>query len=148
MTAQAKEEAKRRGQIVSDDEDKPRRRKKSGAGGSGTSTPRSRARKVVYQTAEEMAGGMAVPATIQKLVDLTGKEVELSSVVGGKMEDELRIAQLARRDLKRFGDEWKSLQEQKKYVDLERGRVRDELALEQDPRLDLSRAINENQAQF
>lgn len=131
MTAQAREEARRRGQIVSDDEDdKRRRRKKATGGGSGASTPRSRAKKVVYQTAEEMAGGMAVPATIQKLVDLQGREVDLSSVVSEKMEDELRIAQLARRDLKRFGDEWKALGEQKKYVDLERGRMKQELAVE------------------
>jgi tuftelin-interacting protein 11 len=134
MTAQAKEEARRRGQIVSDDEDtKEKRRRRKIDGGSGTSTPRSRAaKKVVYQTAEEMAGGMTVPATIQKLVDLQGREVDLSSVVlSGKMEDELRIAQLARRDLKRFGDEWKALGEQKKYVDRERDQMRDELIVEE-----------------
>lgn len=129
MTQQARQEARRRGQIASDDEhDKKPRGTKSG---SGTSTPRSRAKKVVYQTAEETAGGMAVPPTIQKLVDLTGKEVELSSVLGAKMEDELRIAHLARQDLKRFGDEWKSLQAQKKYVELERERTKDKLAEEE-----------------
>lgn len=134
MTEQAKVEARRRGQLVSDDEEdtKRRRSRKIGGTSSGTSTPRSRAKKVVYQTAEEMAGGMNVPVTIQKLVDLQGREVELSSVVGGKMEDEIRIAQLARRDLKRFGDEWRSLQEQKKYIDLERGRTKDELVAEEE----------------
>jgi len=136
MTAQAREEARRRGQILSDDEDEKKvRRRKKGAegGGSGTSTPRSRAKKVVYQTVEEMAGGMAVPATIQKLVDLQGREVDLASAVSGvgKMEDDLRIAQLARRDLKRFGDEFKALEQQKKYIHLERTRVHDELALDE-----------------
>lgn len=126
MTSQAKEEARRRGQLLSDDEDdKKRRGKKSG---SGTSTPRGRAKKVVYQTAEEMAGGMVVPQTIQKLVDLQGREVELSSFAGGKMEDELRIAQMARRDLKRFGDEWKGLQDQRKYVEIEAVRAAGELS--------------------
>ena len=126
MTAQAKEEARRRGQLLSDDEDdKKRRGKKSG---SGTSTPRGRAKKVVYQTAEEMAGGMVVPKTMQKLVDLQGREVELTSFAGGKMEDELRIAQMARRDLKRFGDEWKGLQDQRKYVEIEPVRASSELS--------------------
>jgi len=127
MTAQAKEEARRRGQLLSDDEEDKKRRGKNKSG-SGTSTPRSRAKKVVYQTAEEMAGGMEVPKTIQKLVDLQGREVELSSLGGGKMEDELRIAQMARRDLKRFGDEWKGLQEQRKYVEIEVMRAAGELS--------------------
>ena len=131
MTAQAKEEARRRGQVISDDEDekRARRKKKQMGGGSGTSTPRGRARKVVYQTAEEIAGGMIVPATIQKLVDMQGREVDISSVGAGKMEDERRIAALARRDLERFGAEWKTLQEHRKYLDVEMGRMRDELAV-------------------
>ena len=133
MTAQAREEARRRGQVVDDDDDDERRKGRRRDGTSGTSTPRSRARKVVYQTAEEMAGGMEVPATIQKLVDLQGREVDLSSISsGGKMEDDLRIAQLARRDLKRFGDEWKGLEQQKKYVDLELGRMREALRVEEE----------------
>jgi tuftelin-interacting protein 11 len=132
MTQQAKEEARRKGQVLSDDEDEKKRRRRRG-GESGTSTPRSRARKVVYQTAAEIAGGMEVPATIQKLVDLQGRQVELSSIVSeGKMEDDLRIAQLARRDLKRFGDEWKALDQQKKYVELELGRMVEELRIEEE----------------
>lgn len=135
MTTQAKEEARRRGQLVSDDDSTVRRKKKGmGGGGSGTSTPRGRTKKVMYQTAEELAGGMVVPATIQKLVDMQGREVDISSVGSGsgKMEDERRIAALARRDLERFGGEWRTLQEHRKYVDVEMGRMRDELALEEE----------------
>ena len=81
MTAQAKEEARRRGQIVSDDEDdKRRRRKKVREEDQEHQRLDREPKKVVYQTAEEMAGGMAVPATIQKLVDLQGREVDLNSV--------------------------------------------------------------------
>src|SRR5579871_811530 len=130
MTQQAREEARRRGHVVSDEEDERRGRRK---GGSGTSTPRGRAKKVVYQTAAEIAGGMEVPATIQKLVDLQGREVDLSSLSSnGKMEDDLRIAQLARRDLKRFGDEWKGLEQQKRYIEHELGRMVDELRVEEE----------------
>jgi len=150
MTAQAKQEARRRGQVVSDDEPTVRRKKK-GAGGSGTSTPKGRTRKVVYQTAEEIAGGMVVPPTIQKLVDMQGREVDIASVggggsgVGGKTEDERRIATLARRDLERFGGEWKTLQEHRKYVDLEMGRMRDELLLEEERIRKLEDVISELQ---
>ena len=126
MTQQARDEARRRGQVVSDDEDKPRSRRKQQPG-SGTSTPRSKGKKVVYQTVEEMAGGMVVPPSIVKLVDLQGKEVELNSVLTPKREDDMRVAQLAMRDVKRFGDEFKALQQQREYVELEKTRLKEDL---------------------
>ena len=142
-TEQAKAEAKRRGEVVSEDDEEEysksgqRRRKgklrgEGSGGGSEVSTPRPR--KPKYRTAAEISQdsgvGLHIPSTLQKIVDMTGREAKvLASASSGlsmattqeqiQLDEEHRISEMARNEVESFASEWKSLQDQKKYADLQ-----------------------------
>ena len=111
---------------------------------SGRSTPVSGKRKIQtpkYKTAAEIskdAGGLELPSTLYKLVDMTGpKAREVSSVsemltssianaAGGATPEEvetMKIAKLARREVENYANEWRSLQDRKAYAKMEKPRA-------------------------
>ncbi|BFZ60664.1 hypothetical protein YB2330_001706 [Saitoella coloradoensis] len=140
MTEQAREEARRRGVVFSDDEDdvqKKRKAKINKEGGAGTprmGAGRGRREKEVFRTAEEIAveaGGLVIPPALAKIVDMTGREMKTISASEGvgtpngenKQDVEMKIALMARRELEAYASEWKGLQDQKKYVEQEEKRL-------------------------
>ena len=142
-TDQAKAEAKRRGEVVSEDDEvgqgrsgQRRRKGKLRGDGSGASSEVStpRPRKPKYRTAAEISqdsgAGLHIPSTLQKIVDMTGKEAKvLESASSGlsmtttqeqiQLDEEHRISEMARNEVESFASEWKSLQDHKKYADLQ-----------------------------
>ncbi|TPX25631.1 hypothetical protein DIZ76_011087 [Coccidioides immitis] len=144
---EAKREATRRGEVLEDssDEELARRQKRREArrlgaeGTSGTSTPRG-APKQKYRTARELetdTAGLEIPNVLKSLIDATGKEPKLLTSTAGLMtqldfvsaeeSEALKIAQRARNELEAFADEWKSIEERKKFVEFEKAQVAEEI---------------------
>ncbi|OLL24416.1 G-patch domain-containing protein [Neolecta irregularis DAH-3] len=130
-TEQAKEEARRRGKIdSSDDEEKKKAKKKALSSG-------TRTKKVKYRTVREIiqdSKGLHVPLTLERLIDMTGKETKLITAASGVLttsqiehNESLKIANMARRDVEAFASEWKQLQDRKSYVKMEESRIAAEL---------------------
>src|SRR5690606_37548506 len=142
-TKQERDAARLRGEEISDSEDEKRRKKREKKKkdrqdeGSGSGTARRKKEKTKFMTAEEIeSSGLHVPSVLKQIVDLTGKEARLISssdistpkaeVSEGPSPEEIeqaKIARLAQRDLESFGQEWKSLQERKKYNAREQKRL-------------------------
>ena len=156
-TKQAKEEEKReaafRGEIVADstEEERKRRRKQKekGLSGavSGTSTPRgTRAKpKLKYRTAAELeaaADGLQVPNVLKSIIDARGKDIKLLTSTAGLMTpnggsnaaetEATKIARRARNDLEAFVEEWNSLADSKKYLELHSNELTREIDQQQE----------------
>ncbi|KAK9368908.1 GC-rich sequence DNA-binding factor-like protein-domain-containing protein [Lipomyces kononenkoae] len=132
-TKQAIDEARRRGEQVesSEDEDKV-------DGDSRTKSRRKqeaarRKPKVTYRTVDEIeASGLPVPQLWKNIVDMTGPEAKVLSDMSDFKGIELpttdeaenaRLAELARRDLEMYADEWQSLQARQKWIGMEKDRI-------------------------
>ncbi|RPA74388.1 TFP11-domain-containing protein [Ascobolus immersus RN42] len=125
MTAQAKEEARRRGQVIEDSDEerqKAKARKKAKQKEERGEGP-GKKKKKTFLTAEELkASGLEVPKALLEIVDLTGREKRVigSGEVGTPkgetppvQTEREKIAKMARRDVDAFGQEWRNLQERK-----------------------------------
>lgn len=147
-TKQAKEEEKReaafRGNALEDssEEERQRRRKSklertSGAG--GKSTPSAKP-KVKYRTAAEMeasAEGLVIPNVLKSIIDATGAETKLLTSTAGLMvsqnsmvpsETELmKISRMAKRESEAFIEEFRALEERKRYFETQEGELQSEI---------------------
>ena len=139
-TKQAKEEEKReaklRGEVIEDSEEEERKRKqrlkekrKQGISGAGRSPSKP---KTKYRTAAEIeaaAEGLEVPNVLKSIIDATGSETRLLDGPAGLMNSQNvfqrektyaeKIADRARTELKAFAEEWVTLSERKKYLELQ-----------------------------
>ena len=139
-TKQAKEEEKReaklRGEVIEDSEEEERKRKqrlkekrKQGISGAGRTPSKP---KIKYRTAAEIeaaAEGLEVPNVLKSIIDATGSETKLIDGPAGLMKSHNtfqrektyaeKIADRARTELKAFADEWVTLTEHKKYLELQ-----------------------------
>lgn len=148
MSEQEKREARRaaqlRGEVLSDSEsEKERKRrarrkkegKSSAAGGTPGGTPlRQKKEKLKFRTAAEIeasAEGLRVPNVLKNIIDFTGaapRTLESASGVMAQqkdkpMDENMKLARMARRDLELFAGEWKDLQDRKAYIEAEEGRL-------------------------
>ncbi|KAI1976809.1 hypothetical protein LOZ51_003204 [Ophidiomyces ophidiicola] len=144
---EAKREAARRGEVLEDSSDEERRarqkrkekRRLEGGSRSGTSTPKGPP-KPRYRTAREIEAdtvGLEIPNVLKSLIDATGTEHKLLTSTAGLMtqvefvnadeSEALKLARKARNDLEGFADEWKGLQERKKYTELEEAQIVEEI---------------------
>ncbi|TGZ84965.1 TFP11-domain-containing protein [Ascodesmis nigricans] len=147
MSEQEKREARRaaqlRGEVLSDSESEKERkrraqRKKEGKAGSrGTpgGTPlRQKKEKLKFRTTAEIeasAEGLHVPDVLKNIIDFTGKAPRTLTSVSGfmavekeqPMDEQMKLARMARRDLELFAGEWKDLQDRKVYIEAEEGRL-------------------------
>lgn len=152
-TKQAKEEEKReasfRGEVLEDseEEEKKRRRKLkekrvSGISGAGTTPARPTTK---YRTATEIeaaADGLKVPNVLKSIIDATTSEMKLLNGAAGLMKsystmvpsetEAEKIARRARRDLEAFAEEWETLSERKKYLELQESQMAAEIVEEDD----------------
>lgn len=136
-----KRQAEMRGEkmVDSDEEEKKqkakaraRRRGLTTATSSGGSTPRRQ--KTKYLTADEIrtaAPGMHIPAAFAPILDMTGPGSKVLTSTSGIMtptsgeaesREEIESRKLVKRaqaDLMAFTEEWRSLEERKKWIDLE-----------------------------
>ncbi len=102
----------------------------TGALFSGDTTPSSDRgrRKKSYRTANEIAaaagGNLQLPAAISQLIDMTGvtpTTITSSEVTSANQHEsihhrDLKVSQMARREVESYAREWKVLQERKQYV--------------------------------
>lgn len=145
-SAQEKKEEKRqaemRGETIidSDEEEKKRkakaRQRRKGltttATSSGGSTPRRQ--KTKYLTADEIrtaAPGMHIPEAFAPILDMTGPGSKMLTSTSGIMTptsgeaepkeviESRKLVKRAQADLMAFTEEWQSLEERKKWIDLE-----------------------------
>ncbi|EGX95518.1 G-patch domain-containing protein [Cordyceps militaris CM01] len=144
-SAQEKKEEKRqaqlRGEIVidSDEEEKnrkakakARRRGLTTTTSSGGSTPRRQ--KTKYLTADQIrtaAPGMHIPEAFAPILDMTGPGSRMLTSTSGIMTptsgevesreviESRKLVKRAQADLMAFTEEWRSLEERKKWIDLE-----------------------------
>ena len=127
-TRQAKQEEKReaafRGEVIEDsDEEDKSKRKQQQIKRPGTSTITSFQKpKIKYRTAREIekeSGGLEVPDVLKTLIDVTGNKTELllTNTISANDNEELKIARRARRDLEAYAEDWRALQERKRYYD-------------------------------
>jgi tuftelin-interacting protein 11 len=140
---QEKEEEKRQARLkgitLEDSEDeavKARKARKKALGrgtGSGASTPRRL--KTKYHTMEEIhqaAPDLQIPDTFKPILDMTGPGRKLLTSSSGLMtptaasaeqseedKENLKIVRRAQNDLGAFVEEWKNLQDQKKWIDMQ-----------------------------
>ncbi|KAL8796231.1 MAG: hypothetical protein Q9195_001346 [Heterodermia aff. obscurata] len=150
---QAKEEEKReaafRGEVLEDseEEEKKRRRKlkekrMSGVSSAGSTPARP---KTKYRTATEIeaaADGLKVPNVLKSIIDATTSEMKLLNGAAGLMKsystlvpsetEAEKIARRARRDLEAFAEEWETLTERKKYLELQESQMAAEIVEEDD----------------
>lgn len=127
-TKQAKQEEKReaafRGEIIEDSEEEAKeKRKRQQIRRPGTKTTGNfQQHKVKYRTAREIekeSGGLEVPDVLKTLIDVTGNKTELllTNTISVDDNEELKIARRARRDLEAYAEDWRALQERKRYYD-------------------------------
>ncbi|KZZ99223.1 G-patch domain-containing protein [Moelleriella libera RCEF 2490] len=131
-----KRQAELRGEkiVESDEEDQKRRRTRTKGLGGSTPNSTTRRQKTRYLTAEELkasAPGLHIPEAFAPILDMTRPgEHMITSRSGimtpssGKSEisddvDARKLANRARADLLAFSEEWRSLQEQGAWMDLE-----------------------------
>lgn len=135
-----KRQATLRGETVvdSDEEEKKRKRKAKakktlgGAFDSASSTPRRQ--KAKYLTADELkasAPGLNIPDAFTPILDMTGpggKKITSSSGImtptsgvpeSADVIEARKLVKRAQADLMAFSEEWRGLEERKKWVDLE-----------------------------
>ena len=135
-----KRQAKMRGETVvdSDEEEKKRKRKSKakktigGAFDSASGTPRRQ--KTKYLTADELkasAPGLHIPDAFTPILDMTGpggRKITSGSGImtptsgapeSGEVIEARKLVKRAQADLMAFSEEWRSLEERKKWVDLE-----------------------------
>ncbi|KAL8740245.1 MAG: hypothetical protein Q9190_007034, partial [Brigantiaea leucoxantha] len=147
-TKQAKEEEKReaafRGEVLEDSEEEDKKRRKEmkkkrlSEMAKTTSTPTRQ--RIKYRTATEIAAtaeGLEVPNVLKSIIDATGTETKLLTSTAGLMRNETtmvpeeteaaKIARRARRDLEAFAEEWNTLTERKKYVEMQEVQIVQEL---------------------
>ncbi|KAL1889781.1 hypothetical protein Cpir12675_005646 [Ceratocystis pirilliformis] len=133
-------QAQLRGEKLEDDSDEERERKatskkslRRSVGDSGTSTPRNKAHKAKFLTADElkkMAPGLHIPAAFAPILDMTGPEEKtLTSATGlmstnftsGSSElpevaERRKLIKCAHMDLAIFSEEWNSLVDRKAWT--------------------------------
>ncbi|KAI6777796.1 G-patch domain-containing protein -like protein [Emericellopsis cladophorae] len=135
-----KRQARLRGEVVvdSDEEEKKRKRRAkrtkslAGAFDSATSTPKRQ--KPKYLTAEELrasAPGLNIPDAFTPILDMTGPGGKMLTSTSGIMTpssgipesteiiETRKLVKRAQNDLAAFSEEWRSLEERKKWVALE-----------------------------
>ncbi|KAJ3474600.1 hypothetical protein NLG97_g9771 [Lecanicillium saksenae] len=136
-----KRQAEMRGETIidSDEEEKKRkaraRARRKGlttAASSGGSTPRRQ--KTKYLTADEIrtaAPGMHIPEAFAPILDMTGPGSRMLTSTSGIMTptsgeaeskeiiESRKLVKRAQADLMAFTEEWRSLEERKKWIDLE-----------------------------
>lgn len=135
-----KRQAELRGETVvdSDEEEKKKKRARAKRRGLGTaqssagSTPRRQKKK--YLTAEELktaAPGLHIPEAFTPILDMTGPGGKMLTSTSGIMTptsgepeskeviEARKLVKHAQADLLAFTEEWKSLEERKKWIDLE-----------------------------
>jgi len=135
-----KRQARLRGEVVvdSDEEEKKRKRRAkktkslAGAFDSATSTPKRQ--KPKYLTAEELrasAPGLNIPDAFTPILDMTGPGSKMLTSTSGIMTptsgppesteiiEARKLVKRAQNDLAAFSEEWRSLEERKKWVALE-----------------------------
>ena len=126
-----KRDAASRGEKFEDSEEeekKRRRERRKLERQNGASTPKMKP-KAKYKTAadfEAVAEGLQLPNVLKSLVDLTGKDTVLNpssqiSTPNGHIvpqeTEEIKIANRVRRELDAFLEEWKSLEEYKRFYE-------------------------------
>lgn len=146
-TEQERKEEKRQAQlrgetVVDSDEEEEKKRKRRKAKGrtigsafdSAASTPRRQ--KTKYLTAEELkatAPGLHIPEAFAPILDMTGPGSKMLTSTSGIMTpttgtatpessevvEARKLVKRAQADLLAFSDEWKSLEERKRWIDLE-----------------------------
>lgn len=136
------QEARRRGQAISSEDESSssdsdhvvefaKRKSRSPQDGS-TRNKKSRKRKVVYRTVEEIeASGLAVPQSLKNIVDMTGSETKVlsdmmdfqSATLSVEEQEQIKIAETARKYLESYAEEWNTLQNQRKYISMEESRI-------------------------
>ncbi|KAK9373999.1 GC-rich sequence DNA-binding factor-like protein-domain-containing protein [Lipomyces chichibuensis] len=132
-TKQAIDEARRRGENVESSEEEEKVVGASGAKSRRKQEPVRRKPKVTYRTVEEIeASGLPVPQLWKNVIDMTGSEAkvlpDMSDFKGIEMPsteeaENARLAELARRDLEMYADEWQSLQARRKWIAMEERRI-------------------------
>lgn len=142
-----KRQARLRGDQVmdSDEEDKQKRkkdRKKTLGSGSNTAASTPRRQKTKFLTAEELkatAPGLHIPDAFSPILDMTGPAGKILMSTSGVMTptggvadsaeviERRKLVKHAHSDLLAFSEEWKTLEERKKWADLELEGVRKEL---------------------
>ncbi|CAF9907463.1 MAG: hypothetical protein GOMPHAMPRED_005113 [Gomphillus americanus] len=156
-TKQAKEEEKReaafRGEIIHDSSEEEReRRKQRKSKRPGASTTASYQKpKIKYRTAREIeleSKGLEIPDVLKTLVDVSGNKTELLLTSTPTIVDseEVKIAKRARRDLEAYAEDWKSLQERKRYYEDEFQRHVHEMNQIQDRASNLEKLLGEMEA--
>ncbi|KAJ8098691.1 GC-rich sequence DNA-binding factor-like protein-domain-containing protein [Lipomyces tetrasporus] len=151
-TKQAVDEARRRGEKVESSEEEQEREIID-----GTSRPKSkqaparRKPKIRYRTVEEIeASGMPVPPLWKDIIDMTGSEAKVLSdmsdfkgieVPSTEEAEDARLAELARRDLEMYADEWESLQSRRKWITMEERRITTDVDNENDKIERLARIV-------
>ncbi|KAF8317597.1 TFP11-domain-containing protein [Clavulina sp. PMI_390] len=153
-TEQSKAEARRRGEVVSDDENEKARKAKKGKGKAAVKTqedrsetwkkaPKKSKTKVTHMTYEEIVAGAeeARPSTLGQIIDATGATLrEVSSIADistaswipsqeaeriPEIRHNLRLlVSSAKSDLDGLAREAKSLEERKKWVKTEDSRLK------------------------
>lgn len=139
-TKQAKEEEKReatlRGEVIEDSEEEERKRKqrlkekrKQGISGAGRISSKPKTKYCTAAEIEAAAEGLEVPNVLKSIIDATGSETKLLDGPAGLMKSHNmfqrektyaeKIADRARTELKAFADEWVTLSERKKYLELQ-----------------------------
>jgi len=132
-----KRQARMRGEVIEDSDDEKQKRKKKNKAlglesGSGRSTPKKAPRKK-FQTIGEIqkaAPGLEIPDAFTPILDMTGASQRLLNNASGLMtptatkeiiqdQENSKLARRAQNDLSAFVEEWKNLQEQKAWVELQ-----------------------------
>ncbi|KAK9457123.1 GC-rich sequence DNA-binding factor-like protein-domain-containing protein [Dipodascopsis uninucleata] len=90
--------------------------------------------KVTYKTIEEIEGlGLPVPSYWKNIIDMRGietkvvedmKDIVAMQVPDNEEAEKARMAELARRDLEMYANEWENLQSRRKHIDKEEERIR------------------------
>ncbi|KAK9233935.1 GC-rich sequence DNA-binding factor-like protein-domain-containing protein [Lipomyces kononenkoae] len=132
-TKQAVDEARRRGEQLESSEDEDKADAASRTKSRPKKEPTRRKPKVTYRTVEEIeASGLPVPELWKNIVDMTGPEAKVLSdmsdfkgiqVPSTDEAENARLAELARRDLEMYADEWQSLQARRKWIGMEEDRI-------------------------
>ena len=153
-TKQAKEEEKReaafRGEKIEDssEEERERRKQQKSKRPGASTTSNFQKPKIKYRTAREIeleSKGLEIPDVLKTLVDVSGNKTELLLTSNPTIVDseEVKIAKRARRDLEAYAEDWKALQERKRYYDEEFQRHVHEMNLIQDRASNLEKMLGE-----
>ncbi|KAI0161596.1 TFP11-domain-containing protein [Xylariaceae sp. FL1272] len=139
-----KRQARMRGEDVpdSDEERKKAKRERKKAAGSGSasgmSTPkRSKPKYMTVSDIEKVAPGLHIPEAFAPILDMTGPDQKLltsssgimTPTAGTELVEQTESKKLTRRaqaDLASFVEEWKTLEDQKAWLDMETHRCQQE----------------------